>query len=308
MFRKVVVPMNRASGLVLAVLGVAVVSCGGSSGTASNTGTGDVAQGDHGNSSSSSTTTAPASSPASTTTSTASSTAAAGATSGGGSPATSAPKPSGTSVPATTAVAAPRSGTPSTPAPAGGTTQAPAGPWTLKVYYTAVESFHNGAPQAVTGCDLNADECDNGTTPLGSYPSDFVALVKDNGYGRITSGKYAGKYLAWDPQGGWSIEPTASDANGNALQPFVSAASDLSITIGTHFKVLDCGTDSTTHQPPDAGACGRLTAPDWVVTDNSTQPYGSHEIDLYVGEENQPDFENTVPYVIATTGARTSLK
>ena len=185
-------------------------------------------------------------------------------------------------------------------------TQAPPG-WKLTVYYTAVESFHHGNPVPVTGCDLNAEECSNGTTPLGSYPDDFVARVKNEGTGRITGGRYAGRFLAWDAQGGFSLDTSASDAAGNPLRPFVSAAADDAVPLGTHVRVLDCGVDSTTKQAPAAADCGRLSAPDWVVTDRDGNAAGSRELSLYVGEEDRPDFENAVSYVIGTVNARTSL-
>jgi hypothetical protein len=185
-------------------------------------------------------------------------------------------------------------------------TQAPPG-WKLTVYYTAVESFHHGNRVPVTGCDLQANECSNGTAPLGSYPDDFVAKVKDEGTGRITSGTYAGKFLAWDAQGGFSLDTSASDAAGNPLRPFVSAAADDSVPLGTHVKVLDCGVDSTTKQAPAAADCGRLSAPDWVVTDRNGNAAGSRELNLYVGEEDRADFDNAVSYVVATVNGRTSL-
>ncbi|MEA2672358.1 MAG: hypothetical protein QOG45_2578 [Chloroflexota bacterium] len=185
-------------------------------------------------------------------------------------------------------------------------TQGPPG-WRLAAYYTAVESFHHGNPVPVTGCGLDANECSNGTTPLGSYPDDFVARVKDEGTGRITSGRYAGNFLAWDPEGGYSLDTSASDAAGNPLRPFVSAAADDGVPLGTHVKVLDCGVDATTRQAPGAGDCARLSAPDWVVTDRNGSPAGSRTLNLYVGEEDRTDFDRAVPYVIATVNARTSL-
>ncbi|TMD94447.1 MAG: hypothetical protein E6I76_12230 [Chloroflexi bacterium] len=294
--------MKRVHGLLLAVLGAAAVSCGGSS-----TGAGAGAHVDQGASATSS-----AAEPA---TGAVSSAPASAAPAGGGAPpAGAAPQPGGGGSSAPMPVAPPPAAAPpgsastSTPAPAGpGTPPQPAG-WSLTVTYTAVESLHHGAPQAVTGCDLNADECNNGTSPLGSYPADFVDAVKAEGYGRITSGKNAGRYLAWDPQGGFSLETSAADAGGNALKPFVSAAADDSIPIGAHFTVQGCGTDATTHRPPDAAGCARLTGASWVVGDNTTQPWGSHALNLYVGEETQPDFTTTVAYVINTVNARTSLR
>ncbi|HEY2706210.1 MAG TPA: hypothetical protein VGL20_21210 [Candidatus Dormibacteraeota bacterium] len=289
--------MSRRHALLIAVLGAAAVSCGSSSpGGSANAGS----RADQGGASI--TATGSPDAPG------AGGGGAAIPGSGAQSPATAQPgavgqhaatTPAGGHAPVAVASA------PAAPAAAGG--PAPAG-WRLTVYYTAVESFHTGTPVAVTGCDLNADECSNGTTQLGNYPADFVARVKDEGTGRITQkGSYRGRYLAWDAQGGFSIDTSASDANGNPLRPFVSAAADEGVPLGTHLRVLDCGLDSTTGRPPAAADCGRLSGPDWVVDDRSGKAAGSREIDLYAGEEDRPNFENTVSYVIATVNARTSL-
>jgi hypothetical protein len=196
---------------------------------------------------------------------------------------------------------APAATAPGTPAPAG---------WKLVAYYTAVESFHHGPMQKVTGCPLNGpDTCSNGTADLGSYPADFIDRVRVEGTGRIDVNKaHRGQYLAYDAQDGFSLDTAATDVAGNPLKAFVSAAADDAVPMGTHFKVLDCGTDRTSGRPPAAADCARLSSPDWVVVDSSGQPAGSRELDLYVGEENQPDFENTVPYVMATVNARTTLR
>jgi hypothetical protein len=300
--------MKRVHGLLLCVLGAAVVSCGGSTpGAGAGARVDQPAAGQSTavpvmgteSTSSSSSSAAPAAPAIGAAAPGSGASQAGGAAAGpatGGSVAAGAP----TSVPPVAPSA------PAPAAPAGGS-RPQAGGWSLTVTYTAVESFHHGAPEAVSGCDLNADECDNGTTPLGTYPSDFVDAVKAEGYGRITSGRNAGRYLAWDPQGGFSLETSASDASGTPLRAFVSAAADDSIPIGTHFTVQDCGVDATTHRPPDAGGCAKLTAAGWVVGGNTTQPWGSHRLNLYVGEETRPDFTTTVTYVIDTVNARTTL-
>src|SRR5262245_44198167 len=69
-----------------------------------------------------------------------------------------------------------------TPPPAA--TAESGGDWQLTVYYTAVERYHGGAPQAVIGCLVL--DCEHGGRYLGTYPSDFVQAVKDEGTGRIT--------------------------------------------------------------------------------------------------------------------------
>src|SRR5436309_1055531 len=71
----------------------------------------------------------------------------------------------------------------------------PSGGWEISIYYTPVERYHTGVPKAVTGCLTIT--CKNGTAVIGTYPKDFVAAVKEEGNGRITSGAHAGQYLNW---------------------------------------------------------------------------------------------------------------
>ncbi|NYE71422.1 hypothetical protein BKA15_002751 [Microlunatus parietis] len=99
--------------------------------------------------------------------------------------------------------------------------------WEVTVYYTAVESFHHGEPIAVTGCPVL--DCENGDDPLGRYPSDFVTAVKDEGTGRITSGKHAGRYLNWSHGVGYWLDTEARNSYGDALRPFSSAATDADV-------------------------------------------------------------------------------
>ncbi|HEX6492943.1 MAG TPA: hypothetical protein VF112_05495 [Candidatus Dormibacteraeota bacterium] len=199
--------------------------------------------------------------------------------------------------------AAPRSApTPPAVAPTATASPAPAlGAWSLTVYYTAVESFHTGPPQAVTGCRPGADECSNGTDPLGSYPTDFLDAVRSQGAGRITAGKYAGKYLMWDADSGYAVDTAALDQSDAPLRPFVSAgAGDPGIAAGTAFSVLDCGV------PADAGGCARLRAARWVVTSTTRRPTDAHTLELYVGEEDGPGF-GTGALIIHSHNARTTL-
>jgi hypothetical protein len=200
-----------------------------------------------------------------------------------------------------------------TPAPvaaaptAAATPVAQGGTWRLTVYYTAVESFHSGPPQAVTGCPPGADECSNGTVALGSYPADFLDAVRGQGAGRITSGKYAGRFLTWDADSGYAVDAAVLDASEKPLQPFVSAASDPGIALGTAFQVLDCGLDSASGHTTDAGGCARIKRASWVVRSPDRRPGDSHALELYVGEEDRPDFATASPLLLHTAGARTTL-
>jgi hypothetical protein len=185
--------------------------------------------------------------------------------------------------------------------------QQPTGTWKLVTYYTVVESFHSGPPQAVVGCSPGADECNRGTTPLGSFPGDFVSAVREEGTGRITNGPYAGKVLTWDAESGYSIDDAPNDASGSPLKPFVSAATDESVPMGTAFRVQDCGV-GTGGGRVDAAVCSRLTAASWVVADRTGKPAGSRELHLYIGVESRPGFATSDPLVVSTVDARTTLR
>ena len=62
--------------------------------------------------------------------------------------------------------------------------------WTVTVYYTAVAAFHDGASERVVGCPQL--ECDGGSDDLGTYPATFVQAVRDEGTGRVDTGRYGG--------------------------------------------------------------------------------------------------------------------
>jgi hypothetical protein len=184
----------------------------------------------------------------------------------------------------------------------------PPGTWRLVTRYTAVESFHTGAPQAITGCPPGNDECTNGTTPLGSYPGDFLDAVRHEGTGRITSGRCNRQYLTWDSDSGYAVDSALRDAANQPLRAFASATADATIALGSGFRIQDCGADRTTGRRTDPGACARLEAANWVVGDGNGQPDGSRELDLYIGEEDRPGFDTASPLVIDTVAARTTLR
>lgn len=177
--------------------------------------------------------------------------------------------------------------------------------WVLTVYHTPVESFHSGAAVAVTGCAKMP--CMNGKDALGSYAGDFVQAVKDEGTGRITSGNYAGKYLNWSMDIGYWLDDAARDARGQALIPWVSAASDPKVPFGTHFMVADCGVDQAEGTPIDRTVCMKIEQASWSVNDRFEVGSVGAQFDLYIGEEDRADFDNTSPYLITTAHAQITL-
>lgn len=179
--------------------------------------------------------------------------------------------------------------------------------WALTVYYTAVDFYHAGPGQQVRGC-LQLD-CAGGQADLGSHPNDFVKAVRDEGTGRITVGPNAGRYLNWSVDVGFWLDTSPRDARGGVLMPWISAAADPSVAFGTRFVVLDCGVDDSTLKDGDIppNTCARIKAANWRVVDRFSSPHVGRHLDLYIGEENEPNFVNSSPLLISTTNAVTSL-
>jgi hypothetical protein len=164
--------------------------------------------------------------------------------------------------------------------------QAGAG-WKVTVYYTAVESYHSRDDLvAVTGCRVL--DCSNGSDELGSYPRTFVKAVKDEGTGRITTGKQAGRYLNWSSGEGYWLDDAPRDSAGGALVPYRSAAAD-GVPAGRHVRIIDCGRNED--QEAQRRSCPVLRDATWEIRDEFTPGLGGERhIDLYIGEENAPDF------------------
>ncbi|MFI9507932.1 hypothetical protein [Nocardia sp. NPDC052566] len=176
-------------------------------------------------------------------------------------------------------------------------------PWTVTVYYTAVESFHHGPATAVTGC-RNLD-CTGGTGELGRFPEDFVAAVHDEGTGRITSGGPR-RYLNWSHDVGYWLDDLPRNASGLRLEPFRSAAAD-GVTLGSTIRVVSCGRQSDGAAPP-AAVCAKLSGPVWTIDDEFTPGMGGKDhIDLYIGEEDIPDFTTASPMFTTLLGATVTI-
>jgi len=176
--------------------------------------------------------------------------------------------------------------------------------WHITVYYTAVEStavesYHPSPSQEVRGClDLDCSMRENQL--IGVYPSDFNQAVMDEGTWGITSGNNAGKYLNWSYDVGYWLDTASRDSYGGALKPYVSSAADPRLLPrGTKFKVLSCGGDTDTGEPPDPTVCKSFKQANWVISDEFTPGLGGRKhLDLYIGEEDQEDFTDTSPKYI----------
>jgi hypothetical protein len=173
--------------------------------------------------------------------------------------------------------------------------------WEITVYYTAVERFHGGEAESVTGC--RGLDCAHGDDDLGEFPAEFVAAVKDEGTGRTADGSY----LNWSHDIGYWLDTAARDAGGAPLRPFVSAAADPDVLPrGTTFRIAACGHADDGSTPP-AEVCGALRRARWIVTDEFTPGLGgSRHLDVYLGEETGPDFTSS-PWYLSLAGASLRL-
>ncbi|WP_433795980.1 hypothetical protein [Actinoplanes sp. CA-252034] len=174
--------------------------------------------------------------------------------------------------------------------------------WEITVYYTAVEEFHDGAPEQVTGC--RTMDCSDGDDALGTYPADFVEAVRDEGTGRTRSGRY----LNWSYDTGYWLDSAPRTSSGGSLVPFVSAAADPGVLPrGTRFTIAGCGSQEDGSTAP-AAVCSALRDADWTITDEFTPGLGGPKhLDAYIGEETGPGFTDSQWY-LTLTGARLRLR
>jgi hypothetical protein len=181
------------------------------------------------------------------------------------------------------------------PAPARTPPAAPAtasAGWEVTVYYTAVERFHDGAPEQVVGCPRL--DCSHGRDDLGRYPGDFVRAVRDEGTGLTT----AGRYLNWSYDTGYWLDTAPRDTDGDPLQPYVSAAADPGVLPhGVRFTIAECGRQDDGSAPP-AVVCAALRGATWHVTDEFTPGLGGRKhVDAFIGPETGPHFTDSAWYV-----------
>ena len=175
-------------------------------------------------------------------------------------------------------------------------------PWRVTVYYTAVEDLHGGAAVEVMGC-TDAADCAGGDEPLGRYPQGFVDAVREEGSGRITSGPNSGRYLNWSYDIGYWLDSTTRDAHGRPLEPFRTAAAD-GLPDDTRLRLVDCGTADSGEPVPDE-VCRALRAGRWEIRDRFTPGLGgAQHIDLYIGEETEPEFTTSGAIYVSLPGAR----
>jgi uncharacterized protein DUF2334 len=177
--------------------------------------------------------------------------------------------------------------------------------WELSVYYTAVEDFYPGPDADLVGCP--ALGCLQASQSLGNFPEDFLQAVKDEGSGRITRGPSAGRYLNWSVDIGYWLDTFPRDARGEPLRAYETAAADERVAFGTLLQVIDCGQDVLSQELLPAPVCQPLSSAHWVVWDRFGEAGVGKHVDLYIGEQDQPDFVRRSSRVINTIGGTVAL-
>ena len=178
--------------------------------------------------------------------------------------------------------------------------------WEVSIYFTAVERYYSGPPEVLRGCPVI--DCSNGTADLGQFPRDFIAAVKEEGSGRLTSTGAKSAYLNWSVSIGYWLDNAPRDARGSVLEPYVSAAADPSIAFVSTLRINTCGLDARTGEAVDPAICESITRPTWIVRDRFTVAAVGRHVDLYVGEQDRADFVAGSPRAIHTLGASVSVQ
>ena len=182
--------------------------------------------------------------------------------------------------------------------------------WELTVYYTPVESYHGAAPTEVYGCPTSNCDSSLATQDLGSFPSDFLAKVKQEGAGEITDGQDASTpYLNWTYDGGgyYWLDTAPRDASGSALVPWQTSSAASTYPFGTSWNVTNCGTNSD-GTPVDQTMCQEVLGSTWTVSDRFEAGISTNRhADLYVGLEDRANYENTAPQYFDWIGVTTTL-
>lgn len=208
-----------------------------------------------------------------------------------------------TTAPTTTApLTAPPS--PTTTAAANGV---PSTGWKLTVYITPLDTnYPGGGTSAISGCENWCPPSD--VKPLGTYANEFLATVRVQGAGKVTSGPYAGWYLQYGSADGYWVSPQPLAANGDVLVPFTSAAASAALPFGARFTISDCGRNTSGSAAVDAAACARFRAASWTVTDRfDSGGDAAKHIDLYLGVEEPGERITSSPWYQAWDAVVLSL-
>jgi hypothetical protein len=171
--------------------------------------------------------------------------------------------------------------------------QATAG-WHLTVYYTPVESYHGPPSRQISDCAGKS---------LGQHSAEFLDRIGTEGFGRVAIPIQGEGYLGWDfDRRCWFMASTPVGAEDRPLRPWASTAAPATISVGTRIRVQSCGADV------DDSVCARVRSATWTVDDRcSGDCEDPHHVDLYIGEEDRPNFEDQSPNYFDTHTAVVTL-
>jgi len=168
------------------------------------------------------------------------------------------------------------------------------GGWHLTVYYTPVESYHGPPTRSISDC---------GGAALGQHSADFLDNIQPEGFGRVVTPMRGGRFLGWDfDRGCWYATSTPLNAGDHPLRAWVSTAAPQAIAAGTGVRVVGCGPGV------DPVVCARVQGASWTVDDRcSVGCADPRHLDLYIGEEDRPNFESQNPNYFEARGAVVAL-
>ena len=167
------------------------------------------------------------------------------------------------------------------------------GGWHLTVYYTPVESYHGPPLKPVADCAGLA---------IGNHSLDFLDRVQTEGFGRFVTPIGGSGYLGWDfDHRCWFLARRPVGVGDRPLREWVSAAAASTLAMGTGVRVMSCGSNV------NEIVCARVRGAAWVVEDHCGSCGDPKHLDLYVGEEDRPDFEDLSPSYFDAHGAVVAL-
>ena len=182
---------------------------------------------------------------------------------------------------------------------------------TTTVYYTPVESYYT-RNDLITVRAWPDVRTVGPKVRVGPLPAAFVRHTKGEGTGKITSGKYAGRFLNWSYEGlgpnenqeGFWIDTCPRNAYGGCLKKRVTSAAvrSLGMKRGTQFKLATCGSEK------GSPACAYFKQGNWVVKDRFTTGIASdRQIDLYYGLQDFKGFRQS-EYWMTMRGAKINVR
>jgi hypothetical protein len=170
---------------------------------------------------------------------------------------------------------------------------------TVTVYYSPSEGDYSGTPKTIKGWInrlQNTVDVYGSKVNLGTFPTDFLETVKEEGNGRLSSPRSGYGWLNYSHEGmpypgyGFWLDSAPRGSWGQPLVTMQTAAAsnalrNLGFRKGVKFRIVNCGTGATVE------ACRFYQEPAaWVVADEFTSGLVSasnKQVDLYAGPRDR---------------------